>query len=40
MSASGAHERAGRRRGGFWRRTCAMLIKEFIQLGATASRSP
>ena len=24
---------------GFWRRTYAMLVKEFIQLGATASPS-
>ncbi len=24
---------------GFWRRSDAMLIKEFIQLGATACRS-
>jgi hypothetical protein len=26
--------------GGFWRKTWAMLVKEFIQLNATVSRLP
>jgi len=32
MTVFGGHERARSRRGGFWRRTWAVLVKEFIQL--------